>query len=167
MKRTTSALLILWCCSLTAMAEPASDGSIRELIEVTKAQQLLDGMRAQFDALMGRAMQQELQGRSPTPKQAQAIAKMKDRLVAVMQAELTWAKLEPIYMRLYKESFSEEEVAGMLSFYRTPAGQAVINKTPALMQKTMVEMQAMMSAMTPKMQRILEEFVADMKEAGK
>jgi hypothetical protein len=152
---------------MTAIAEPASDGSIRELIEVTKAQQLLNGVQAQFDSLMSNAMRQELQGKNPTPGQQQAIAKMKDKMVAVMQAELAWAKLEPMYMRLYRESFTEEEVAGMLSFYKTPAGQAVINKTPALMQKTMVEMRKMMSAMSPQMQKILEEFLADMKEASK
>jgi hypothetical protein len=116
---------------------------------------------------MSNAMQQELRGRNPTPRQQQAIEKMKDKMVAVMQGELSWANLEPMYMRLYRESFTEEEIGGMLSFYRTPAGQAVINKTPALMQKTMQEMQRMMSGMSPKMQKILEEFLADMKEASK
>lgn len=162
-----NALVALLFCPATAMAAPASEASIRQLLAVTQTQKLLDGMRAQFDSLMNNAVQQALQGKSPTPRQQQAIESMKSRMVAVMQAEVAWAKLEPMYIRLYRESFSEEEVAGMLSFYRTPAGQAVIHKMPTLMQKTMLEVQKMISVATPQMQKIQDQFVAEMNAAGK
>jgi hypothetical protein len=80
---------------------------------------------------------------------------------------LTWKKLEPQYIRLYQESFTEEEVAGMLSFYRTPAGQAVIDKMPVLMQRTMVDVQKMIVGITPQMKKIQEDFVAEISAASK
>jgi len=149
------------------MAAPASESSIKQLLAVTQAQKLLDGMRVQFDSLMNNAVQQALKGKAPTPKQQQAIEDMKNRMVALMQGELAWEKLEPMYLRLYKESFTEEEVAGMLSFYKTPAGQAVIYKMPVLMQKTMLDIQKMISVVTPQMQKIQENFIAEMKAASK
>ena len=76
-------------------------------------------------------------------------------------------KLEPRYLRLYKEAFSEEEIAGMLSFYKTPAGRAVIDKMPVLMQQTMLEVQKLISGTIPQMQKIQEEFAAEMSAAGK
>ncbi len=162
-----NALIALLFCSATAMAAPASDSTIKQLLDVTQAQKLADEIRAQFDTIMNNAVQQALQGKTPTPKQQQAIANMKNRMVALMQGELAWERLEPMYLRLYKESFSEEEIAGMLSFYKTPAGLAVTNKMPVLMQKTMLEIQKMVAEATPQMQKIQEQFVAEMKAASK
>lgn len=162
-----STLIALLLCSTTAIAAPASESSIKQLLTVMQAQKLVDGMRAQFDSLMNNAVQQALQGKAPTPKQQQAIANMKNRMVAIMQGELAWEKLEPMYLRLYKESFSEEEVAGMLAFYKTPTGQAVIYKMPVLMQQTMLEVQKMFSGMTPKMQKVQEQFAVEMVSASK
>ncbi|MDR2506703.1 MAG: DUF2059 domain-containing protein [Candidatus Accumulibacter sp.] len=116
---------------------------------------------------MNNTVQQALQGKNPTPKQQQAITNMKNRMVEIMQGEFAWEKLEPMCLRLYKESFSEEEVAGMLAFYKTPAGQALIHKMPVLMQKTMLEVQKMFSDVSPKMQKIQEQFAAEMASASK
>ena len=115
---------------------------------------------------MDNTVQQALAGKTPTAKQKQAIFNMKNRMLSVMKGELVWEKLEPMYLRIYSEAFSEEEVAGMLSFYKTPAGQAVIVKMPVLMQQTMVEVQRMLEGATPKIQKIQQDFVAEMESLG-
>lgn len=161
------ALLVLLFSSTTAIAAPASESSIKQLLAVTQTRKLLDGMRSQFDLLMTNAAQQALNGRTPTPRQQQAMTNMKNRMVALMQGELAWEKLEPMYLRLYSESFTEEEVAGMLSFYQTPAGQAIIYKMPMLTQKTMLEIQKMSSGLAPQMQKIQQDFVVEMMAASK
>ena len=124
-------------------------------------------MRSRFDLQMTNAAQQALNGQTSSPRQQQAITNMKNRMVALMQDELAWKKLEPMFLRLYKESFTEEEVAGMLSFYQTPAGQAIIYKMPMLMQRTMLEIQKMSSGLAPQMQKIQQDFVAEMTAASK
>ncbi len=47
-----SALLVLLLSSSAAMAAPAKDESVKELLTVTHAQKLAEGMRAQFDAMV-------------------------------------------------------------------------------------------------------------------
>ncbi|MEQ1742599.1 MAG: DUF2059 domain-containing protein [Candidatus Nitrotoga sp.] len=160
-------LIALLFCSSTATAAPASESSIKQLLAVTQVQKLLDDMRVQFDSLMNNAVQQALKGNTPTPRQQQATNNMKNRMVALMKGELAWEKIEPMYLRLYKESFSEEEIGSMLSFYRTPGGQALINKMPELMQKTMLEIQMMLSGATPQMQKIQQDFIAEIMAASK
>ncbi len=161
------ALWVILFAPATAMAAQASDGSIKQLLAVTKAEKLIDGMRTQLDSAMNNSIQQALNGQAPTAKQQQVISKMKNRMVSLLQGELSWEKLEPMSVRLYKESFTEEEVDGMLTFYKTPAGQAVIGKMPVLMQKTMFEMQKMTSDMVPKMQSIEQDFRAELAAASK
>jgi hypothetical protein len=160
-------LWVLLFAPVNAWAAQASDGSIKQLLAVTKAEKLIDSMRAQIDSMMNKSIQQALNGQAPNAKQQQVISKMKNRMVALLQGELSWEQLEPMSLRLYKESFTEEEVSGMLVFYKTPAGQAVINKMPLLMQKTMFEMQKMASGLVPKMQGIEQEFRAEMAAASK
>lgn len=160
-------LIIFLFSSTVAMAAPASESSIKQLLSVTQARQLLDRMRERVSAVMDNAVKQGLRGKQPNAKQQKAIKRMKTRMVALMQKSLSWDKLEPVYIRLYKESFTEKEVKGMLAFYRTPAGQAVIHKMPTLIQKTMREIQGMTMGMMPQMRQIQKDFIDDMRAAEK
>lgn len=162
-----AAALVFLVAAQCAAAAPASDASVRQLLEISQARKLVDAMLGQVDAMMTRGIQDALKGNAPTPKQEQAIAKMKNEMVALLKEQLTWEKLEPMYLRLYRETFTEDEVQGMLVFYRTPAGQAVIHKMPVLMQRTMTDMQQVMSGLMPRMQKIQEEFVAEAKAGSK
>lgn len=152
--------------SASALAEPASERSVKQLLEAMEAHKLVDGMATQLDTVMDRAIQRALRGSVPNDAQQAAIERMKRRMVALEKGQLDWSKLEPMYVRLYQDAFSEEEVAALASFYRTPAGQALIHKMPSLMQKTMLEVQRMVADMTPQMQHIMQDFLAEMKAAS-
>ena len=160
-------MIILLLSATAAMAAPASDNSIRELLSVTQAKKIVDVMLKQVDAMMDNNVQRALQGKTPTPAEQKAIDKMKSKMTALFREELAWGKLEPVYLRLYRDTFTEKEVTGMLSFYKTPAGQAVIHKMPELMKKTMLEVRTMLSQDRPKMRKIQEDFLAEMRAAQK
>ncbi|MFZ2641096.1 MAG: DUF2059 domain-containing protein [Verrucomicrobiia bacterium] len=155
------ALAVLVLCSTTTLAEPATDATIKELLTIAKAQKLLDDINKQVESQMNAAALKQLDGRAPTPHQQQVISKMTLRMAALLKEELAWEKMEPMYARLYKQSFTEEELAGMLAFYKTPPGQAVLNKLPVLMQTLMQDIQGMIARMTPRMGEIQRDFIAE------
>lgn len=161
-----AALLLSATAAGAGAAEPASEASIRALLAVTQARQLVDSMNGQLEESMNTGIRMALGERKPTPKQQQAIDNMKKKMLVVMRDELAWERMEPLYIRIYRDSLSEEEVAGMLDFYRTPAGQALIRKMPLMMQKIMPEIQGLMGSAMPKMQQVQREFMAEMKAAG-
>lgn len=160
-------LVIIFCGASTTFAAPAQESSIRELLTATNSKNLLDNVKSQVDAVVTKSVENALNGRTPNSKQQQAINNMKSKMVTLMQNQLSWEKMEPMYIRLYSESFTEEELGGMLAFYKSPAGQAVVYKMPTLMQKIMVEMQKMMIEMSPEIKKIQAEFINEMKEANK
>ncbi|MBT0569257.1 DUF2059 domain-containing protein [Curvibacter sp. CHRR-16] len=162
-----SAVVSLLLCSTAAIAAPATDESVKELLVVMQAQKLVNGIRAQVDSMMDNAVKQTLQGKVPTAKQQQAIDNMKNKMVAIVQEEIAWEQLEPLYLRIYKESLSEEEVIGIVAFYKTPAGQAFVEKMPLLTQKTLLEVQKISSEMGQKMQKVQKQFLADMLSTSK
>ena len=85
----------------------------------------------------------------------------------MMKELLDWKKLEPMYVRIYQKTFTQPEVDGMIAFYKTPAGQAVMSKMPAAMQNTIDEMQSAMGPVMQKMQQMQQDVVAEIKAENK
>lgn len=144
-------------------ANPPSEASIKQLLEVAQAHKLIDSVMTQMDALMKQTIQQATNGQEIPPKVQKDIDKRQAEVVGFMKELLDWSKLEPMYVRIYQKTFTQQEVDGMIAFYKTPAGQAVISKMPAAMQNTMNEMQQMMAPVMQKMQRMQQDVVAEMK----
>ena len=63
---------------------------------------------------------------------------------------------------IYRKSFSQSEMDGMLKFYKSPAGKAVIAKMPVVMQNTMQVMQGEMAEMMPKIQQLIADTTSQM-----
>lgn len=55
----------------------------------------------------------------------------------------------------------------MGGFYKTPAGRAMINKMPVVMQETMAEVQKVMAPMMQQLQRTQQELAAQIQAENK
>ena len=163
-KKVLVALVAMVAC-LSASAEPATDADVQEFFAASHVEKILDSVQRQTEGLMRNALNQSLNGKAPTPKQQEAIDTMRASMAKVMNDVVSWGKMEPMFLRLYKETFTREEVQAMTAFYKSPAGQSMVNKMPALMQKTMGEVQNMMRGVAPQLQAIQQKFTADMKAA--
>src|SRR3954469_12292222 len=148
-------------------SSPATDESIRQLLEVAQDHKLVDSVMKQMDNLMLQTIQQATRGQQSPPKVQKEIDKSQAEVVAQLKNLLDWKKLEPMYIRLYQKTFSQQEVDGMIAFYKTPSGQAVIGKMPTVMQNTMEEMQAMMAPVMQKVQKMQQDVLAAMKAETK
>lgn len=146
-----------------AADRPASEASVKRLIEVTDSKKLVDNVMLQMDSMMKASMKQALADQALTAEQEKVMLETQEKLAGLVKDELKWEALEPMFLDIYQKSFTQKEVDGMLSFYKSPAGQAVIKKMPQVMQTTMQIMQARMSKLLPKIQQITEEGAEKMK----
>jgi hypothetical protein len=146
---------------------PPSEASIKQLLEVTQARKLVDSIMAQMDNLMQQAVVQAAAGREIPESVQKEIDRQRAETIAMMKQLLDWQKLEPMYVRIYQKTFTQAELDGMLAFYKTPAGAAVITKMPAIMQSAMDEMQGMMGPVMEKVQRLQQDVAARMKDGKK
>ena len=158
--------LALFVSAASAAETPASEASIREMLRITEARKLVDGMMPQIEGMMRASMQQAMKGRSISAAEQEAVEKMTAQMLALMQEELSWEKLEPLYLRIYQKSFTQEEVDGLLVFYRSPAGTALIRKMPIVVQETMTAMQQQMVPMMQKIQAAVEKTAAEVAAQG-
>jgi hypothetical protein len=151
-----------------ATSDMPSEASIKQLLETAQVHKLLDSVMTQMDTMLQQTIRQVTQGRKVPPKIQKDIDQRQAEMMAMLKDMLDWKKLEPMYVRVYQKSFTQQEVDGMIAFYRTPAGQAVITKMPVVMQNTMNEMQEMMTPVIQKMQKMQQDVTAELKaEDGK
>jgi uncharacterized protein len=161
-------LAVLLACTLISAAAgaannaPASDASIREMLELTNARQMIGGLKGQMTTMMNAAMQNAMQGQSITPERQAIIDRMVAKMSTVVDDMLSWDALLPIYLRTYRDSFSQDEIDGAIKFYKSPAGQAYVRKLPLVMQNVMREMQGFMKPAQEKMLAIQRESMQEL-----
>ncbi len=150
--------------SISAFAETKpSDASLDELLTITDSQKLIDGMWPQMDAMLKNSAKQAL-GEIVLNEEQQKISDNTHAKMATMfKEEFAYEKMKPMIIKIYKESFSQDEIDGMISFYKSKAGKAVIKKMPIVMQSTSENVQAQMSQITPKLLKIQQDSVAEIK----
>ena len=149
--------------TLDVYAGPASQESVEALLEVTKAEALMGSMYGSMEQMMRQGMQQAVKGKTLSSEQQRILDTVPAKFIAVVREELNWEKLKPMHVQLYRDTFEQEEIDGLLSFYRSPAGQAFVNKMPLVMQKAMAMGQSQMQAVIPKMMAAIQSAIAEAK----
>jgi len=152
--------------ALAAAARP-SEQSIRQLFELMHTSAMLDNVMAQIDASARATMLQATAGEPLSEEQERILGDMQARLMSLMREELNWAGLEPMMIEVYRDSFTQKEVDGMLKFYRSDSGQAVIGKMPLVMQGMMQKMQGRMQSLTPRVAQLEKDAIAQLRAAAR
>ena len=159
-------ILIIFAVSLAqlrASEPPPSLESIREFFALTDVRKMVDGMFSQIEGMMMPAMQQAV-GRALTPEEQKFANSFISKTMAQMRDEMSWDRMEALYIRVYQKSLTQSEVDGMIAFYKSPAGIALIKKMPAIMQESMIAMQERMGPMMQNIQKSLQEAALEMRQ---
>jgi uncharacterized protein len=163
MNKLTAFLVSALLVSTSAHAGPASEESIDALLVATKAESLVDGMYANVEQFMRQATAAATQGKPVSEEQQRVLDAIPAKFSKVMREEMSWANMRPLYVQIYQESFSQEEIDALIAFYQSPAGQAFVAKMPVVMQKSMNIMQSRIGPLMEKMQAAMQEAVAEAK----
>jgi len=119
-----------------------------------------------MDSMYAGMEQMMRQGKPLSAEQQRVLDGFATRFAAVMREDMSWQKMRPLYVQLYRDSFDQEEIDGMLAFYASPAGLAVVNKMPVVMQKSMALSQSLMQSFIPKMTAAMKDAMTEAKIAN-
>lgn len=161
--KNLAAAVLLACSAALAHAAPPTAASVEELLAVTQAQGSFEHVSRNLESYIRQGMQAAKGARPLTARQQQMLDALPGKMVAAMQPEFSWEVLKPDVLRVYAETFSQEEVDGMIAFYKSPVGQSVTAKMPAVMNRTMQLTQARMAAAMPRLQAALAAAIAEVK----
>ncbi len=156
MKRLAPLVLLL-SLSWAAHAAPPTLESIERLMAVSQADKMAEGVRSQIRGSMKLVTDQMLQGQPVTPAEQRAIDNFSNKVSSMMNDELSADKLRPIYVVMYRETFTQEEVDGMIAFYQSPIGQSMLAKMPRAMQGINSELNRRMGPVMERMRQAAQD----------
>jgi hypothetical protein len=143
-----------------------SEESLRHLLDVMQTKQLVAAMGQQVDAMYKAMINKALEGKSVPPEKQKILEASRVKMMDIMKEMFSWESMEHLYLKVYADTFTQDEIDGMAAFYSSPAGHAVIVKLPLAMKNTMSEMQERMKELIPKMEQLAKETAEEVKTQG-
>jgi len=173
-------LLLFIASPATAQTVKAPDPDkaelIQQLIVALKAEQnqqqmmqtIYGSMQAQINQTIDTQLKNEDQGTPEDAEKRRSVAAdvqdFQRRLFALITDHMSWQTMKPMYVAMYDETFTADELRPLLIFFKSPAGQAYVDKMPSLVSNTMKQVQQVVGRMTPDIQKLNAEFIQQMKQ---
>ena len=144
-------VLALALASPAFAAEP-SDTDIDRLLKASRAESLLAGMIPQMEAVQQQEFDKHFAGKEMTEEQKAEVARIQTKTREIVRKALSWEEMRPVYLDVYKKTYTREDVRAITKFYESTAGQRMLEKSPALMQNIMTAVQQKMVPMLEELQ---------------
>jgi len=136
-------LLILGLCFTTnvALAAPASDQQVQQLLKVMSIDKILNDtiqqIRPQLDQQAYQIVKMMVKKDQLSPQEQIIANELSDKLYAQSKKIISWDQMKPLYQKIYKEVYDADEVKALIEFYSSAVGQSILKKTPLVAQETM------------------------------
>ncbi len=147
-------------------AAPPSPESVERLMEVMQVQSQLETTYAQVLPAMQSSMRQVLATQLKSDEAARLFDAVLPRVQALLLEQMSWARMKPAFARIYAETFSQDEINGLIVFYQGPFGAALLNKAPQLMQRSLQLMQERMAPLLQQVAQVTKEEIDKERSRG-
>jgi uncharacterized protein len=162
-RRTACLLLtVAMVCQHSPYADTTSKArKVREMLVALHLEQMTNRIeRAQEDRVEA-ISQQQLAGATLDADQKKAYDEFRAKVVELLRSSASWKALEPDFVKLYSDAYTEEEIDGILAFYGSPVGRAMLAKAPQLTEQSIAISQRRMTELAPKVQALMDQFLHD------
>jgi hypothetical protein len=144
--------LIAFLLTPSLFAQTTKTAKIEEIFHLTKIDQMQKQMMTQMSAMM----KQQTMG-NLTPDQQKNASEMSQRVMDFTMQKMSWDAMKPDFIKLYDDTYTEDEISGILQFYQSPAGQAMLAKSPVLVANTMALVQKRMAEIKPELDDMIKK----------
>jgi hypothetical protein len=164
-------VLVLATAAPVVRADDASRlAKAHELFLVMHMDRMMNQMMGQMTDFVKQQVQETAKSAPGADQMTPAQKKLTDDFLnKAMDAtveSLGWKTLEPQYAKLYAATYTDEELDGIIAFYKSAAGQAMLDKTPDVTAGTLKIVEAKMVDFQPQLKAIQDDYLKQMKAAG-
>lgn len=121
-----------------------------ELMAQLDMDQLMASMQGQMEAMIGSQLEQMASCAAMRP----ALDAYARDAGALLSESFSGADFMPEVARLYVEVFDQDELQGLVDFYRSPLGRKMLARMPELMQGSMAIAERQMAATMPRIEEL-------------
>jgi hypothetical protein len=160
-------IVAMFAVSCSAHADEASKKAKAEkLLGVMHMDQTMGLMMDSMKTQMDKAIMQSAETDSMSDAQRKMMVNFETQAMQLISDSVKWQTIEPEYVALYTKNFSEEELDGMLTFYNSPVGQAVLTKMPSMLNESMQIAQKHVESVAPQIKALQDKLMQQMKDSA-
>ena len=159
---TAVASLLLFVLPRAHADDMSKRAKVEELFTATKVEATMGQMVGQMSTAMKATMQEQTSKLHLTAEQQGYADAFAVKVDGIMKSSLSMETLKPLFLKIYMDTYTEEELDGILAFYRSPAGQAFLAKTPVLTQRSIQLMQQQIGLVQPQLEEAQRELMQQM-----
>lgn len=137
---------------------------LKEFLAVSDSRGTLEKMRRDNVALLENTLRQNFGPSANHPLAQRIVERTMEKYTAFSYELFDWSKWEKKYIDLYEELFSEAELEGIIAFYKTDAGRAMIRVTPIMAKRMQQEMLSDDDKISARVNLIMEEVNSEFKD---
>lgn len=157
-------VLMLSLIPLTAFAGSNKEALADEYIVVSQTDKLIGQMKAEAENMVDSMVNQMVPPEGVPDAAKKDIADFQKQLISKSFEIMNFNNLSKLIRDVFVEVYTEEELKGLIQFYKSPVGQSMISKQPLVFRKIMEISQSNTMAVIPAMKAMTDEFVKTMKK---
>lgn len=157
------AVLVLMFSPALLADNASKDKKLNELVNVMDMDSMIDSIYSQMEVMMkNMSAQMDIQ-----PDEQALFDEYYSQMTQIIKEDMSWARMEPLVVDIYRRNFTEKELDDMLVFYKSDTGKAILAKMPVVMQESMQISQQLMQQSIPKIQAIAQQLGEAVAQARK
>ena len=142
-----------------ASADSASHASQAErFLELVNADRLSVPVYGQVQQMFAQRFEQT---RAPESKRA-LLEQYQSKADAALDKAIGWEKVKPDLIKLYTDTFTEQELTQLNDFYESALGKKMLTKLPELNARSAQVTQAKLESAVPQVNKLLAEMTAEL-----
>ena len=166
-----SALLLGALALIVPASAHADDASkrakVEQMLALTKTDSISQNMLSTVPARVRAAAERQPMVQAATsPAQKKIADDYLQQMGTIAQGGTQWSALKPKVVDVYMSEFTEADLDGILAFFKTPAGQDYLAKSPDISQKTVAILQGSVSALEPQFVAATKAFQTTMQNTS-
>lgn len=163
LKRLVIGALALACSTPFVIAQDdTSKGLAEELLLLMEIPQNIEKSFQMIKQMQAAQFQQMAGGVAGTEE----VASLQDEIMDMISAEMSWDNLKDDYIGIYSDTFTADELRGIIEFYKSPVGQKFVEKMPELQRRSMELSQKQTLELMPKIQSKSQEVMQKVRAAS-
>ncbi len=160
-KKLLLAICFVMLTSAFAFADETGEKkAVMKLLEITNARNMTDQLMKSMEAMMSR--QFEAAAADLPPEGREALEAVRKDSMKWLFDNLSWDQMRDMYIDIYSQVFTEDEINELVQFYESPLGRKMLKKMPELMRLTLEKSQAIVQKKMPIFQENLQKTLSDL-----
>jgi len=155
------AVLLTFIVGVSSSVADTHRDAARELMRVSGTEQIMSQMQLQIESMFLNISSDAEYNEA----QKAIVARYRSEVSKILKNEMIWDKIESDIIALYMQSFSEDELKELITFYQTPLGQKMIAKMPEVMLRSAEISRQQMRHVIPRIKELGQSMSEELRAA--